>query len=252
MIPLCFCWLHLTPRTSSKIRIFKSSSAANVHCVLCRSIQRPARTVDSRASVERSQHHVFAADRYKIKQGKRHMNWFRNLKVGMKLTAAFAVLLALCGFLGVFAVSQMAKMNGTMEDIATNAIASMRELGEMRDACNQVRRSQLSLMILKDESLRSKEQAKENAAMDQVKEHATKYEASIDSAKEKQLYEDFQRAWADYLHKSDELAQALKDKHNGKTEAAKEAASQAFHAAFDAMQQDTKLNDDGAEQSRQG
>ncbi len=180
------------------------------------------------------------------------MNWFRNLKVGMKLTAAFAVLLALCGFLGVFAVSQMAKMNGTMEDIATNAIASMRELGEMRDACNQVRRSQLSLMILKDESLRSKEQAKENAAMDQVKEHATKYEASIDSAKEKQLYEDFQRAWADYLHKSDELAQALKDKHNGKTEAAKEAASQAFHAAFDAMQQDTKLNDDGAEQSRQG
>jgi methyl-accepting chemotaxis protein len=179
------------------------------------------------------------------------MNWFRNLKVGMKLTAAFAVLLALCGFLGLFSITQLAKMNGTMEDIATNAIASMRELGEMRDACNQVRRSQLVLLTLQDPALRTNELEKQSQAEELLKEHSAKYEASIDSAKEKQLYEDFQRNWADYVRKGDELSQAAKEGKKARVDAATNAASEAFHSAFEVLQQDTKLNDDGAEQSRQ-
>jgi methyl-accepting chemotaxis protein len=179
------------------------------------------------------------------------MNWFKNLKVAMKLTAAFGVLLALSGFLGIFSILQLGKLNGTMEDIATNSITSMRELGEMRDACNQIRRSQLALQVLESPELRAKEMDKQAKAAERLKDHSAKYEASIDSPKEKQLYEDFQKNWGEYLQKSDAMNALVKDGKRAKVEAASEEAAKAFFTAFDVLNQDTQLNDAGADQSRQ-
>src|SRR6185437_7623940 len=74
---------------------------------------------------------------------------------------------------------------------------------------------------------------------------------SIDSPKEKQLYEDFQRGWDGYLQKSDDFSAAEREGKRNKIDAAAQETSSAFHTAFDVLNQDTQLNDEGAEQSRQ-
>src|SRR6185312_14338491 len=123
--------------------------------------------------------------------------------------------------------------------------------GEMRDACNQVRRSQLAVQSIENPDLRAKEMAKQAKAFETLKDHSAKYEASIDSPKEKQLYEDFQRAWAEYIRKAEGIEAAAKQGKRSNIEAASEESAAAFFGAFDLLNQDTQLNDSGAEQSRQ-
>ena len=67
------------------------------------------------------------------------MNALKDMKIGSKLVAAFTVVLALLGGLGYYAVSQLAVVNNSTIDIASNWLPSVRTVLELKSNLNRVR-----------------------------------------------------------------------------------------------------------------
>ena len=65
---------------------------------------------------------------------------FNNFKIGTRLGAAFAGVLALTIFLGVFSIEQLSLVNEATRDEATNWLAGTRALGDYRSVIDNIRR----------------------------------------------------------------------------------------------------------------
>jgi methyl-accepting chemotaxis protein len=112
---------------------------------------------------------------------------FANIKLGKKLALAFLAVVLLTFGVGVFAVSQMARLNANTEDIATNWLASIKTLGNLRNTLNEVRRVEaLHLMAVKPDEW-AVEERKMDAAAKRLKEDLATYEPLISSPEEQQL-----------------------------------------------------------------
>ncbi|MYM82747.1 HAMP domain-containing protein [Duganella sp. FT50W] len=65
-----------------------------------------------------------------------------NFKIGTRLTAGFAAVLALTVILGIFSITRLATVNDATKDIATNWLLATRLLGDYRAVIDGIRRAE--------------------------------------------------------------------------------------------------------------
>ena len=73
-----------------------------------------------------------------------------NFKIGSKLFAVFAAIVAMTAGLGLFALAQMSAVNANVADIATNWLPTIKVLGDMQNSINQIRRAEAQMSIVTD------------------------------------------------------------------------------------------------------
>ena len=128
------------------------------------------------------------------------MELLRSLSIGKRLALAFGAVLLLLALTGGTGALQITRVNGNAEDLATNWMPSVGELGELKAAINQVRRLSLRAALETDASDRDRTLRQHDEALSRlVAEHRTRYEALISSPEEKSGYEAFSRQWDQYL-----------------------------------------------------
>jgi len=75
-----------------------------------------------------------------------------NLRVGMKLGLAFVAMVLLSALQGGIAMLQLTSINNDTRDIATNWLPSVQVAGEMRATANQLRTTEVGLVLTADAS----------------------------------------------------------------------------------------------------
>lgn len=180
------------------------------------------------------------------------MRALRNIRIGAKLGIGFGLtLMALCliSGLALFQVSQVYK--GTAE-LANDWLPSVLTLGDIRSGTNAVRRGSMGALLATNAQEKAAQVQKRREGLATLDRAMTAYQPLISNAEEKQLFDDFNTAWAAYLV-ADNKINALNDAGDDHFTAAREAAANEsaplFVAVSTLIDRDIALNTKGARES---
>jgi methyl-accepting chemotaxis protein len=125
------------------------------------------------------------------------------LSIRGKMVAVIALLLLAMTLLGGMAVHGMQAINAHTEQIANSWLPSVRILGELRSAVS-LNRAQLRAYMTAD-SAEEREMLDKNmkATLNGIADARRSYQPLISSAEERALFEDWSRAWEEYVKATD-------------------------------------------------
>jgi len=173
------------------------------------------------------------------------------LSIVFKLLTVLSVLVLSLAGVGVTAIGTMQSINSHTVEIAESWLPSVRALGSLRADINELRVA-LRLHLMQD-TAEGKEAAEKRLASLQARIDQTRkvYEPLITSAEERSLYEQWSKAWAEYLNGvQDVMALSRKSVGRFPTEAnelLQTKVAKMAQAADPLLQKGIELNNRGAE-----
>ena len=180
------------------------------------------------------------------------MEFFRNLRIGMKLMVAVLSVVAMTAFLGAFSIVQLSKVQEVSEDISGHWLPTVQLLGKASMAINLVRRADLAHLLVNDkEAMNRYERIMEQASAQRV-EAESKYERLIATEEERQAFAKMKAAYATYAeahHQVVTLSQAMK---KSEAIALNVEAKKPFDATIEALEQNIEVSTKGAAVATRG
>ncbi len=171
------------------------------------------------------------------------------MKLSQKLTGAFVALMVLTLIVGSVGIYNMAKVNASTEEIAASWLPSVKVLGDMRAAANQIRRAESDHLLSSADAERSAAEARLGEAKAFLAKRETDYGPLITSPEERAQYEDYRKALQAYLAVQERLLASSRS-GSGQAEASKALfrgeSRQAFNAVLDRLAKLVSLNDRGS------
>jgi methyl-accepting chemotaxis protein len=178
------------------------------------------------------------------------MMWFRNLKIATKILVSFVLVLTITAFLGLFALSEMADVRTSADDIATNWLPSVKYVSDLNTNTSDFRVAELQHLLSTDERQMAaweEEMGRVDAAL--RKNHAA-YEIVITSEEERNAYKEFQRLWGEYMiEHASVLALSRANRKDEATELIRGRSQERFAEACARLLDLVELNDRGAKQA---
>jgi methyl-accepting chemotaxis protein len=180
------------------------------------------------------------------------MTWFGNLKISSKIISVVMVTMCLMLMLGLFCIAQLAKVNNSTEELATNWLPSVEAVDNLDTTVNEYRRWELQHIL---SSTRGEWDFYEKhlAEVEQkIKQQEAAYVKLITSPEEKKLFEEYRSGWQAYqesVKKVLQLSSAGRDKEA--LLVSRGEAKKNFDLAVGALEKDVELNKKGADASFQ-
>jgi methyl-accepting chemotaxis protein len=175
------------------------------------------------------------------------MQWFYDLKIGRKLILAFALVIALTCFLGLFSLGQLAKVNQASTDIATNWLPAVRYLGQMQASMSRYRISEATHILLAEDSEMAATDKSMATRLETLRKQQAAYAALVSEPEEKRIYGALQQSLDDYLATSGKLTALSRE---GKKDEARAlfrgGSNKLFRQANEQLDALIKINDDGS------
>jgi methyl-accepting chemotaxis protein len=175
------------------------------------------------------------------------------LSIRFKIMSVLIVLVVALAGVGIMAIGTMRNINSHTVEIAENWLPSVRALGSLRADVNEIR--VVIRLHLMQEAAENKQAAEKRMAglVDRVEATRKQYEQLISTAEERSLYEQWAKAWKDYMSSVDELL-ALSRKSTGRfpveaNEMLQTKVAKMAQAADPLLQKQIELNNKGAEGS---
>ena len=174
-----------------------------------------------------------------------------NLSIRFKILTVLSVLVLSLAGVGVLAISTMQNINAHTVEIAQSWLPSVRALGSLRADINELRVA-LRLHLMQD-TTEGKEAAEKRLASlrERIEQTRKVYEPLITSPEERSLYEQWSKAWAEYLNGVQDVM-ALSRKNTGRfptdaNELLQTKVAKMAQAADPLLLKDIELNNRGAE-----
>jgi methyl-accepting chemotaxis protein len=174
------------------------------------------------------------------------MQFFRNLKIGMKLVMAILAVVTMTAFLGIFATFQLSRVNDVTVDITTNRLPSVELLGRLVADINLIRRIALTHGITKDRDGMTRYERQSEAAFEDLKETSAKYQKLISRDDERRLYERFHAAWVAYTDAHNRVIGLSRDMKKDEALALNLEAKKLFDETMAGLNEDIALNSKNA------
>ncbi|HEY0923069.1 methyl-accepting chemotaxis protein [Rheinheimera pacifica] len=175
------------------------------------------------------------------------MNWFYDLKIATKLIASFLAVLTLTAFIGLFAITQLARVNESTTEIAESWMPSMRAAQAMRFYAAQYRLREMRHILADTVAERSQIEQEAAQVIREFDSRRQTYESLLANADERRLYDQLVAHWNKYLSQSNTMLDISRQNRN---EDARSMLANEQKQLFDLLaadiQQMVQLNDDGA------
>lgn len=133
------------------------------------------------------------------------MQWFYNLRVGLKLGIAFLAVLSLTTGLGIFSILELRDVNQAAAEIENTWLPSLGVLATTRNAVNQYRRAELQHAMAQTERDKLADEERMSTFVEVMKEEEDKFRRLIATEEEKETFDRFLRARNAYLASSKKL-----------------------------------------------
>ena len=175
-----------------------------------------------------------------------------NLKLSFKLGIVFLVLVVVTAIAGGFALLQLAKINSNTEEMASNWLPSIQQIGDMQGQLNSLRRAEFQHVMAVTAEEKRTELERIKISQKQLAELGEKFQALLSSETETQAWSDYTKSLTRYFETDTKLlalsdigpaeAQASSEFLNGESQAA-------FQALFKSLDALMALNQQGADQA---
>eukprot|EP01031_Cornospumella_fuschlensis_P046234 gene46234-56607_t len=140
------------------------------------------------------------------------MKWFLDLKIATKLVVSFVAVLLLTTGLGVFAVVELARVNQTATDLATNWMPAIKSAGDMRYGLARLRSFSQQHVLADTAELKQGYEDTMAGLVVKLDKDRKAYEAVLSEAEEKKAYAAFSTLLATYLNVHQQIV-ALSREH---------------------------------------
>ncbi|MDL5031748.1 methyl-accepting chemotaxis protein [Pelomonas sp. APW6] len=169
-----------------------------------------------------------------------------NLRVGVRLAAGFAVLLALVLAMGLYALDRVSRVHDSVTALAEDWLPSTQQLAGINEALNQMRRAELQMLLGGDDKSMKDESARIAKQWEVLPKLMQAYESTLGEDSERQAFAALKAAVQRYQASQPQLLGLLKDGRIDDARAYLRGDSrQAFRATTDAMVKLTESNTNG-------
>jgi methyl-accepting chemotaxis protein len=134
-----------------------------------------------------------------------------DLKIATKLLLSFSAVLILTGFLGIFSIIQLSKVNQTATELETKWMPNVQTLLELKATMQRIRTLEYASMIFSDGENAPKVQALLEGSLSSFKSNSEKYAKLVSQPEDKRLYAEFAGNWEKYLVEHEKVVQFLKE-----------------------------------------
>jgi len=168
------------------------------------------------------------------------------MKLTLKLALSFGAVTLIVLILGVLNMYSMNTMSGSMKEVATNWMPSIREIGVLSREFANVRRTQLLLLSERTDEGKANQERLLVQYIDKANQARRTYEKLISSDEEKRLFEEFGRLSGELYKMNEKFLELLKQ--NKTEEAAKVCVVDMFKVyppASEILARAVELNDKG-------
>ncbi len=175
------------------------------------------------------------------------MKWFYDLNIARKLTMAFAVVIAMTCFLGIFSIGQLVKVDQASTDIATNWMPAVRYLGQMQASLSRFRISEATHILLAEEAEMAATDKAMATRVETLRKQQANYAALVSEPEERRIYAELQKALDDYMAQSGKLVLLSRE---GKKDEARALfrgdSNKVFRQLNEQLDGLVKINDEGS------
>ncbi len=127
------------------------------------------------------------------------MNWLRNLPISRKFIVAFGIVCGLCILLGIYTFLAFHRVSVRSVDVSEDSFPSVLVLGEIRSDASLLRREDLDLLLCMAPECAATNSAKREKAIADYQEAVKRYEPMVSYPGERELYQKFSAAFAQYV-----------------------------------------------------
>jgi methyl-accepting chemotaxis protein len=172
------------------------------------------------------------------------MQWLRNLPVSRKFSAAFSIVCGLCIVFSAYAFITFRDIAVKNLDVSDNAFPAVVALTDARAAANGVRREDLELLLCQTAACSASHNAARQKALADYQADVKIYAPSVSYPGERELFEKFTAAYAQYMDISNRANTLLATGKPGDALdlIASDAALTSFSAGRVAICDDVSLN----------
>jgi methyl-accepting chemotaxis protein len=179
------------------------------------------------------------------------MKWFRDLKIASKILVSFVMVLAITAFLGLFALSEMADVRSSADDIATNWLPSVKYASDMNTNTSDFRVAELQHLLSSDDRQMAAWEKEMERVEALLRKNQIAYELVITSDEERKKYEEFQRLWAEYMiEHASVLALSRANRKEEATDLIRGRSQERFEVACTSLLELVEINGRGAKQAQ--
>ncbi|WP_457425958.1 methyl-accepting chemotaxis protein [Roseateles sp. P5_E7] len=178
------------------------------------------------------------------------MKWFYDLKIAAKLVVSFIAVLLLTAGLGVFSIIELARVNQTATDLATNWMPAIKAVGDMRYDIARIRSYSLQHVLADDAQLKKGYEGNMASLLAKLAEDRKAYEATLSEPAEKKAYAEFAPLFTAYMADHERvLALSTAGDTDGAMALVRGSARENFNAMETRIQQIVQVNEAGADES---
>ncbi|MGW9526796.1 methyl-accepting chemotaxis protein [Paenibacillus terrae] len=168
-----------------------------------------------------------------------------------KLLLGFLSVIALLIIISLVSISKMKNLGDTSMEIDSHWMPSVTILGTLNGDISDVERLSLNIVVERDPAEVEKVQAEYDKVLKKVETGRKTYEKLIATPKEREMYEDFSKNYADYLNKLPEVIAAGKANDYVQSSLLHKESYALWYNANDMIAQLIKLNAGGSSQITQ-
>jgi methyl-accepting chemotaxis protein len=122
---------------------------------------------------------------------------FAKLSIRTKVSALIAILLMAMSGLGLLGLFQLRTVHGNTDDLGSNWIPAVKELGNMRTEIALYRNAMRAHLLEQTAEGKSDVEKRMAAIDDSLRKAAISYQKTINLPEERRIFDDWSRAWAD-------------------------------------------------------
>jgi len=175
------------------------------------------------------------------------MKWFYDLKISKKLIFSFLLIIILVTGLGIFAITQLDKVNKASSDMATNWLPSIRTLSQLKLSLERMRSLELQHILASEPSEFDRLEQSMNAQLVALAGQQKEYVAEISEPQEKAMYPEVVTLIQSFLVDHQKIiALSRADKNDEARLLLKGTALTTFRVLEDKLEKLVEVNDRGA------
>src|SRR5450830_1293738 len=138
------------------------------------------------------------------------MKWLTERKLSTKLGLAFAAVLVMTAFVGLFSINQLAKVNDTATDLSSRWMPAMRVIQDIKSQIARVRTRELQYIISDDVADLDKYDKVIANDLVELKKMQDDVVKLIKTPEEQAMYDEFLSLWDRYMAEDAKLRAAVR------------------------------------------
>ncbi len=138
------------------------------------------------------------------------MKWLTERKLSTKLGLAFAAVLVLTAFVGLFSINQLSKVNNTATELSSRWMPAMRVIQDIKSQIARVRTRELQYIISDDVADLDKYDKVIANDLVELKKMQDDYVKLIQTPEEQAMYDEFLSMWDRYMAEDAKLRAAVR------------------------------------------